>query len=59
MITVTIKCPKNWYKQCDWIYANCRNYKDKTCWSEWQIGYDDIYFELEDNDAVMFMLRWS
>jgi hypothetical protein len=59
MTTVTIKCPITWYEQCDWIYSNCKNWVDRTYWSEWQIGYDDIYFELEDQDAILFLLRWS
>lgn len=59
MTRVTISDPIRWYEQCDWIEKNCKNYKDKTEWSAWQIGYDDIYFELEDSDAVWFTLIWS
>ena len=58
MTKITITCPITWYKQCDWIEANCKNYKDITNWSMWQIGQDDIYFLLEDKDAVWFKLMW-
>ena len=59
MTIVTIKCPITWYEQCEWIYNNCKYYKDQTVWWIWQIGYDDIYFELDDRDAIMFTLVWS
>ena len=59
MTTITISCPITWYTQCEWIYANCTNPVDKTCWAAWQIGYDNIYFELEDKDATMFLLKWA
>lgn len=59
MIKVTITCPITWYKQCDWIEKHCKNYEDKTNWGMWQIGQDDIYFLLEDNEAIWFTLMWS
>lgn len=59
MIRIRITCPRTWYKQCDWIQDNCKNWKDDTSWAAWQIGLDDIYFWLEDRDAVLFALRWS
>lgn len=59
MTKVTISCPTTWYHRCDWIEANCKNYKDLTNWSMWQIGQDDIYFLLEDKDALWFTLVWS
>lgn len=59
MTKVTIKCPINWWYQCDWIEKNCENWEDKTCWAAWQIGYDDIYFWLEDEDAVAFKLKFG
>lgn len=58
MTRITICCPLTWYKQCDWIRANCKNWKDDTCWAAWQIGYDDIYFWLENEDALLFKLIW-
>ena len=59
MTSITISCPITWWKQCEWIEKNCKNPVDKTCWAAWQIGYDDIYFELEDRDAFWFNLNWS
>lgn len=59
MIQVTIKCPITWYKQCDWIRDNCVEWEDKTCWAAWQIGFDDIYFMLNDEDAILFKLIWG
>lgn len=59
MTRITISCPITWYLQCDWIRNNCKNWKDDTCWAAWQIGYDDIYFDLEEADAIEFLLRWS
>lgn len=59
MTRITIKCPVTWYHQCDWIRDNCKGYVDRTCWQAWQIGFDDIYYDLEDYDAIMFLLRWS
>jgi hypothetical protein len=56
---VRISCPVTWYKQCDRIYANCTNPQDKTCCAAWQSGSDDIYFELDDQDAVLFVLTWT
>jgi len=58
MTSVRINCPITWYMQCDWIYKNCKHWVDNTQWAAWQIGHDDIYFELEDKDAVWFTLRW-
>lgn len=59
MTRITISCPITWYHRCDWIEKNCENYTDLTNWSMWQIGQDDIYFLLEDKDAVWFTLVWS
>ena len=59
MTRVRISCPTTWWKQCNWIEKNCKNYVDKTEWAAWQIGYDDIYYEVEDRDAVWFNLKWS
>jgi hypothetical protein len=59
MIRVTITCPITWHERCTWIEKNCKNYVDRTNWSMWQISQDDIYFDLEDNDAVLFLLRWA
>jgi len=56
MTRITIKCPTTWYKQCDWIRDNCTEWVDQTCWAAWQIGYDDIYFLLKDEDAILFKL---
>lgn len=58
MTRVTIKCPITWHERCTWIETNCKNYKDETNWSLWQIGQDDIYYWLQDKDAMMFALRW-
>ena len=59
MTRVTISCPITWYERCSWIEANCKNYKDITNWGMWQISQDDIYFLLEDKDAVWFTLIWT
>ena len=56
MTRVTISCPVTWYKQCDWIIKNCKDWEDLTCWAAWQIGYDDIYYNLKDEDATIFKL---
>jgi hypothetical protein len=58
-MTVTISCPTTWYIQCDWIRENCRHWSDLTEWALWQIGMDDIYFQLSDEDAIIFLLRWA
>lgn len=59
MTRIKISCPITWYKQIDWIRDNCKHWNDDTCWVAWQIGYDDIYFWLEDKDATWFALVWS
>lgn len=59
MTKITINCPITWYEQCDWIKHNCKNYTDMTNWGMWQISQDDIYFLLEDADAIWFALRWA
>lgn len=59
MTRVRINCPITWHEQCDWISKHCKNWVDRTEWAAWQIGYDDIYFELEDKDAMIFILKWG
>jgi hypothetical protein len=59
MTKVRISCPITWYKQCEWIQKNCKGYIDVTEWSAWNIGYDDIYYYLSDEDAIIFYLMWS
>ena len=59
MIRVKISCPLTWMYQCDWIRNNCHDYKDDTNWAAWQIGLDDIYFYLPEQDATLFFLRWN
>ena len=59
MTRITIKDPVNWWHQCDWIRIHCRDWVDETYWAAWNIGYEDIYFSLRDEDAVLFHLRWS
>lgn len=58
MTTVTITCPISWWERCQWIYKNCTDPVDRTNWAMWQIGQGDIYFEVEDQDAVWFTLKW-
>jgi hypothetical protein len=58
MTRITISCPITWYERCEWIAKNCENYVDKTEWGMWQIGQDDIYYELEEKDAVWYYLKW-
>lgn len=58
-MTITISCPTTWYIQCDWIRENCRHWCDCTEWALWQIGLDDIRFQLSDEDATIFLLRWT
>ena len=59
MTTIKITCPITWFEQCKWIYKNCKNYQDNTNWGMWNIGLDDVYFELEDYDAIRFILIWK
>jgi len=59
MTRITINCPITWYIQCDWIRDNCKNWVDRTDWAAWQIGFDDIYFDLKEYDAVWFTLVWT
>lgn len=59
MTDVTIKCPITWYTQCEWIETNCTNWVDKTCWAAWQIGFDYIHYELDDEDALLFRLKFG
>ena len=59
MTKVTITCPITWWERCKWIETNCNNHKDMTNWAMWQIGQDDIFYLLEDKDAMMFILRWA
>ncbi len=59
MTRITIRCPITWWERCDWIAKHCIDWKDCTCWAAWQIGYDDIYFDLRDEDAVLFRLIWG
>lgn len=59
MTRIKINCPVTWFRQCDWIYKNCKEWHDETCWAAWQIGYDDIYFLLNNRDAMMFYLMWN
>lgn len=59
MTTVTITCPITWYERCEWIEKHCKNYIDNTNWSMWQIAQDDIYFEVEEKDAIWYWLIWG
>lgn len=59
MTTVSIICPVSWWEQTEWIRNNCSEYQDLTNWAAWQIGLDDIYFNLCDEDAIMFVLKWG
>ena len=59
MTRITISCPITWWQRCDWIEKNCQDWKCATEWAAWQIGYDDIYYWLRDEDAIMFALRWT
>lgn len=59
MTKITISCPITWWERCKWIETNCKNYKDTTNWGMWQISQDDIYYLLEDKDAIMFALKWT
>jgi hypothetical protein len=56
---VCISCRITWHEQCEWIRTNCKNPVDQTIWWQWNIGYEDIYFELEEQDATLFKLRWA
>ena len=58
MTRVTISCPITWWERCKWIETNCKNYVDKTEWGMWQIGQDDIYYEVEEKDAIWYYLKW-
>ena len=59
MTRVTISCPITWWERCDWIQNNCKEWQDSTCWSAWQIGYDDIYYWVSERDAILYALRWG
>jgi hypothetical protein len=59
MSRITITCPITWWERCNWVAENCKGYKDATCWSAWNIGYDDIYFEVNDKDAMWYHLIWG
>ncbi len=59
MNTVKIDCPITWYDQVEWIRKNCINWIDETNWAGWQIGINDIYFQLTDKDAIIFLLVWT
>ena len=59
MTRVKITDPIYWHDQCDWIMQNCTDYKDDTNWAAWQIGIDDIFFFIPDEDAVVFNLLFK
>lgn len=59
MTKVSISCPVTWHEQCKWIEENCIIYNDVTEWAAWQIGLDDIYYYLTEQDATIFYLMWS
>lgn len=56
---IVITCPINWWQQIQWIYKNCENVTDSTNWQMWQIGLQDVYFDLQEEDAIMFRLIWA
>jgi len=35
-----------------------KNYIDKTEWAAWQIGFDDIYYLVDDEIATLYYLTW-
>lgn len=59
MTTITINCPTTWYLRCEWIDKNCIGRVDATIWGMWQIGLDDIFYEVDDYDAVLYYLIWG
>ena len=59
MTKVSITCPTTWFNQYDWIRDNCKEYIDDTNWDAWQIGLDDIYFYINETDAILFTLLWK
>lgn len=59
MTKIKITCPITWWEQCEWIWDNCRDYKDVTNWPAHQIGMDDIFFIISDEDAVVFRLLFA
>lgn len=58
MTTITITCRTTWQARTDWIRENCRGYLEHTNWALWSMGLDDIYFQVEDKDAVWYQLVW-
>lgn len=59
MNRVEITCPTTWHDQLMWIKGHCPGYVDETNWSLWQIGQAYIYVCLEEQDALMFTLKWG
>lgn len=59
MIKIKITSPTKWHEQCMWIESNCKNWIDETEWAAWQVGISDIYFWLEEEDAILFRLVWG
>lgn len=57
-MVITISCPITWHSRVTWIEKNCYGAVDRTCWAAWQIGYDDIYYEVNDCDAMFYYLIW-
>jgi hypothetical protein len=56
--TIIITDRITWWERCEWIKTNCTVYKDRTNWDLWQIGLDDIIFDINERDAIIYYLRW-
>lgn len=48
-----------WWERCEWIKANCDDAQDWTNWALWQIGQDDIIYNVKDHDAIIYYLVWT
>jgi hypothetical protein len=59
MTKVIITCPITWWHRCKWLQARDENYIDTTSWAAWSIGYDNIYYSVEDEVATLYYLTWQ
>lgn len=58
-ITVVITDRITWWERCEWIKHNCPKSEDWTNWDLWQIGQDDIIFNMPEEEAIIYKLMWG
>jgi hypothetical protein len=57
--TLVITDRITWWERCEWIKENCPDAQDWTNWDLWQLGQDDIIYNIREQDATFYYLRWA